>query len=62
MLINSMIAAAAVLVLAVFYANKVLSIKVTDSRVEELSTAIRQGSMAFLKSFKSSTEYKMCWI
>ena len=50
MLVNSMIAAAAGLVLAAFYANKVLSIKVTDSRVEELSTAIRQGSMAFLKS------------
>tara|TARA_Y100000813_G_scaffold198212_1_gene185512 strand:+ start:428 stop:2446 length:2019 start_codon:yes stop_codon:yes gene_type:complete len=48
-----MIAAAAGLVLAVFYANKVLSIKVTDSRVEELSTAIRQGSMAFLKRMYS---------
>ena len=53
MLINSMIAAAAGLVLAVFYANKVLSIKVTDLRVEELSTAIRQGSMAFLKRMYS---------
>ena len=53
MLVNSMIAAAAGLVLAVFYANKVLSIKVTDSRVEELSTAIRQGSMAFLKRMYS---------
>jgi K(+)-stimulated pyrophosphate-energized sodium pump len=53
MLINSMIAAAAGLVLAAFYANKVLSIKVTDSRVEELSTAIRQGSMAFLKRMYS---------
>ena len=53
MLINSMIAAAVGLVLAVFYANKVLSIKVTDSRVEELSTAIRQGSMAFLKRMYS---------
>jgi len=49
MLINSMIAAAAGLILAAFYANKVLSIKVTDSRVEELSAAIRQGSMAFFK-------------
>tara|TARA_Y100000287_G_scaffold71003_1_gene56291 strand:- start:9706 stop:11724 length:2019 start_codon:yes stop_codon:yes gene_type:complete len=48
-----MIAAAAGLVLAAFYANKVLSIKVTDSRVEELSTAIRQGSMAFLKRMYS---------
>ena len=53
MLINSTIAAAAGLLLAVFYANKVLSIKVTDSRVEELSTAIRQGSMAFLKRMYS---------
>ena len=53
MLINSMIAAAAGLILAAFYANKVLSIKVTDSRVEELSTAIRQGSMAFLKRMYS---------
>jgi K(+)-stimulated pyrophosphate-energized sodium pump len=48
-----MIAAAAGLILAAFYANKVLSIKVTDSRVEELSTAIRQGSMAFLKRMYS---------
>ena len=53
MLINSMIAAVAGLVLAAFYANKVLSIKVTDLRVEELSTAIRQGSMAFLKRMYS---------
>ena len=53
MLINSMIAAVAGLILAAFYANKVLSIKVTDSRVEELSTAIRQGSMAFLKRMYS---------
>jgi K(+)-stimulated pyrophosphate-energized sodium pump len=53
MLINSMVAAAAGLILAAFYANKVLSIKVTDSRVEELSAAIRQGSMAFLKRMYS---------
>ena len=53
MLTNSMIAAAAGLVLAAFYANKVLSIKVTDLRVEELSTAIRQGSLAFLKRMYS---------
>ena len=53
MLINSMVAAAAGLILAAYYANKVLSIKVTDSRVEELSTAIRQGSMAFLKRMYS---------
>ena len=53
MLVNSMIAAGAGLLLAAFYANKVLSIKVTDLRVEELSTAIRQGSMAFLKRMYS---------
>ena len=53
MLINSMIAAAAGLVLAAYFANKVLSIKVTDPKVEELSTAIRQGSMAFLKRMYS---------
>ena len=53
MLFNSMVAAAAGLLLAAFYANKVLSIKVTDPRVEELSTAIRQGSMAFLKRMYS---------
>ena len=53
MLVNSMIAAAAGLVLAAYFANKVLSIKVTDPKVEELSTAIRQGSMAFLKRMYS---------
>jgi K(+)-stimulated pyrophosphate-energized sodium pump len=53
MLFNSMLAAAAGLMLAAFYGNKVLSIKVTDSKVEELSSAIRQGSMAFLKRMYS---------
>lgn len=53
MLINSMIAAVAGLALAGFFANKVLSIKVTDPKVEELSTAIREGSMAFLKRMYS---------
>ena len=53
MLINSMIAAVAGLALAGYFANKVLSIKVTDSKVEELSTAIREGSMAFLKRMYS---------
>ncbi|MDA9637313.1 sodium-translocating pyrophosphatase [bacterium] len=48
-----MIAALAGLALAGFFANKVLSIKVTDSKVEELSTAIREGSMAFLKRMYS---------
>ena len=53
MLINSMIAAAAGLVLAVFYANKVLSIKVTDLRVEELSTAIRPVSYTHLRAHET---------
>jgi len=53
MLINSMIAAVSGLALAGYFANKVLSIKVTDSKVEELSTAIREGSMAFLKRMYS---------
>ncbi|MFL2674755.1 MAG: sodium-translocating pyrophosphatase [Candidatus Actinomarina sp.] len=53
MLINSMIAAVAGITLAGFFANKVLSIKVTDSKVEELSSAIREGSMAFLKRMYS---------
>ena len=53
MLFNSMLAAAVGLMLAAFYGNKVLSIKVTDSKVEELSSAIRQGSMAFLKRMYS---------
>jgi K(+)-stimulated pyrophosphate-energized sodium pump len=53
MLINSMIAAVAGLALAGYFANKVLSIKVTDPKVEELSTAIREGSMAFLKRMYS---------
>ena len=53
MLIHSMIAAVAGLALAGFFANKVLSIKVTDPKVEELSTAIREGSMAFLKRMYS---------
>ncbi|MDB2382279.1 sodium-translocating pyrophosphatase [Candidatus Actinomarina sp.] len=48
-----MIAAVAGLALAGYFANKVLSIKVTDSKVEELSTAIREGSMAFLKRMYS---------
>ena len=48
-----MIAAVAGLTLAGFFANKVLSIKVTDSKVEELSSAIREGSMAFLKRMYS---------
>ena len=53
MLFNSIIAAGLGLALAAFYANKVLSIKVTDEKVEELSASIREGSMAFLKRMYS---------
>ena len=53
MLFNSIIAAVLGLALAAFYANKVLSIKVTDEKVEELSASIREGSMAFLKRMYS---------
>ena len=53
MLLNSIIAAALGLALAAFYANKVLSIKVTDKKVEDLSSSIREGSMAFLKRMYS---------
>ena len=53
MLFNSIIAAVLALALAAFYANKVLSIKVTDEKVEELSASIREGSMAFLKRMYS---------
>ena len=44
MLLNSIIAAVLGLVLAAYYANKVLSIEVTDKKVEELSSSIREGS------------------
>ena len=53
MLLNSIIAAALGVALAAFYANKVLSIKVTDKKVEDLSSSIREGSMAFLKRMYS---------
>ena len=46
MLLNAIIAAALGLALAAYYANKVLSIEVTDKKVEELSSSIREGSMA----------------
>ena len=49
MLLNAIIAAVLGLALAAYYANKVLSIEVTDKKVEELSSSIREGSMAFLK-------------
>ena len=44
MVLNSIIAAGLGLALAAFYANKVLSIEVTDKKVEELSSSI-----AFIK-------------
>jgi len=53
MLLNSIIAAVLGLALAAYYANKVLSIEVTDKKVEELSSSIREGSMAFLKRMYS---------
>jgi K(+)-stimulated pyrophosphate-energized sodium pump len=53
MILNSIIAAALGLALAAYYANKVLSIEVTDKKVEELSSSIREGSMAFLKRMYS---------
>ncbi len=53
MLLNAIIAAVLGLALAAYYANKVLSIEVTDKKVEELSSSIREGSMAFLKRMYS---------
>ncbi len=52
MLLNyqgSIIAALLGLGLAAYFANRILSIEVTDSKVQSLSDAIRKGSMAFLK-------------
>ena len=52
MLLNyqgSIIAALLGLVLAGYFANRILSIEVTDRKVQSLSDAIRKGSMAFLK-------------
>ena len=52
MLLNyqgSVIAALLGLALAAYFANRILSIKVTDNKVQSLSDAIRKGSMAFLK-------------
>ena len=46
---GSIIAALLGLVLAGYFANRILSIEVTDSKVQSLSDAIRKGSMAFLK-------------
>ena len=53
MVLNAIIAAVLGLALAAYYANKVLSIEVTDKKVEELSSSIREGSMAFLKRMYS---------
>jgi K(+)-stimulated pyrophosphate-energized sodium pump len=52
MLLNyqgSVIAALLGLALAAYFANRILSIEVTDNKVQILSDAIRKGSMAFLK-------------
>ncbi len=52
MLLNyqgSVIAALLGLALAAYFANRILSIEVTDNKVQSLSDAIRKGSMAFLK-------------
>ena len=52
MLLNyqgSVIAALLGLALAAYFANRILSIKVTDNKVQSLSDAIRKGSMAFLR-------------
>ena len=50
MLLNyqgSVIAALLGLTLAAYFANRILSIEVTDNKVQSLSDAIRKGSMAF---------------
>ena len=46
---GSIIAAILGLVLAAYFANRILSINVSDEKVSDLSEAIRKGSMAFLK-------------
>ena len=46
---GAIIAALLGLGLAAYFANRILSIEVTDSKVQSLSDAIRKGSMAFLK-------------
>ena len=52
MLLNyqgSIFAAILGLVLAAYFANRILAINVSDEKVSNLSDAIRKGSMAFLK-------------
>ena len=52
MLLNyqgSIVAAILGLLLAAYFANRILSINVSDENVSNLSDAIRKGSMAFLK-------------
>ena len=52
MLLNyqgSIVAAIMGLLLAAYFANRILSINVSDEKVSNLSDAIRKGSMAFLK-------------
>ena len=46
---GSIVASIAGLLLALYFARKVLSIPVENEEVKELSSAIREGSMAFLK-------------
>ena len=46
---GSIIAAVAGLLLAFYFAKKVLSIPIENEEVKDISTAIREGSMAFLK-------------
>ena len=46
---GSIIAAILGLILAAYFANRILSIEVTDEKVSGISDAIRKGSMAFLK-------------
>ena len=46
---GSIVAAIMGLLLAAYFANRILSINVSDEKVSNLSDAIRKGSMAFLK-------------
>ena len=46
---GSIIASIAGLLLACYFAKKVLSIPVENEEIKDLSSAIREGSMTFLK-------------
>ncbi len=48
-LYSSIVAGAAALVLAVFYTRQVLAVSQGNDRMIEISTAIREGAMAFLR-------------